>query len=120
MTAKQAREAIEELKAQGETEDDIISVFYQMFIDDKLSLEEFGNLLNIMDYELTEEFLNMSPEDQKTKGWADDADEAEEGVSEEEVEDAREYNPKEDEEDDEEEDEEKQRERARKLYGFKN
>lgn len=69
MTLKEAIEAINELKAMGETEDDIISIFYQMFIDDKLALEEFRDLLSVMGYELTEEFLSMSPEDQKTKGW---------------------------------------------------
>ena len=72
MTETEAREAIAELMEQGETEEDIIAVFYQMFIDDKLNLEEFGNLLEIMGYELTEEFLNLSPEDQKTKGWEDE------------------------------------------------
>ena len=75
MTAQEAREAIEEIKAQGFDEEEIVSTFYQMFIDDKLTLEEFGNLLEIMGYELTEEFLNLSPEDQKTKGWEDDNDE---------------------------------------------
>ncbi len=72
MTIEEAKEAIEEIKAQGDEDEDIIAVFYQMFVDDKLTLEDFERLLNAMDYELTEEFLNMSPEDQKTKGWEEE------------------------------------------------
>lgn len=117
MTAKEAREAIDELMAQGETEDEIIAVFYQMFIDDKLTLEEFGNLLGVMDYELTEEFLNMSPEDQKTKGWEEDENEVKEDANERE---AKDYEYEHENKNNNKNDEEEERERARKLYGFKN
>ena len=67
---KSLLKVIEELKAQGETEDDIVGVFFMMFQDDKLTLEEFEDLIGLMDYELTEEFKNMSPEQQKSdEAW---------------------------------------------------
>lgn len=77
MTRDEAIEAIEKLKEQGETDQDIMSTFYRMFADDKLTLKEFSNLLNLLGYELSEEFLSMSPEEQKTSGWDEDDDEDE-------------------------------------------
>ena len=77
MTRDEAIEAIETLKEQGETDQDIMSTFYRMFADDKLTLKEFSNLLNLLGYELSEEFLSMSPEEQKTSGWDEDDDEDE-------------------------------------------
>lgn len=77
MTRDEAIEAIETLKEQGETDQDIMSTFYRMFADDKLTLKEFSNLLNLLGYELSEEFLSMSPEEQKTSGWNEDDDEDE-------------------------------------------
>ena len=55
MTRDEAIEAIETLKEQGETDQDIMSTFYRMFADDKLTLKEFSNLLNLLGYELSEE-----------------------------------------------------------------
>lgn len=77
MKRNEAIEAIETLKEQGETDQEIMSTFYRMFADDKLTLQEFSNLLNLLGYELSEEFLSMSPEEQKTSGWDEDDDEDE-------------------------------------------
>ena len=74
MTVKEAKEMIEELKAQGNSEEEIVAGFYMMFTEDKLTVDELQRLVELVGYELTEEFLNMSPEDQKTKGWADDSE----------------------------------------------
>lgn len=75
MTYEEAKAAIEDLKAQGETEDDILKVLYAMYTDDKLSLSDLRTFIGIMGYEFTEEFEAMSEEDKKTKGWEQETDE---------------------------------------------
>ena len=70
MTLEEAKEAIENLKAQGESEDDILKVLYAMYTDDKLSLSDLRMFIGIMGYEFTDEFEAMSEKDKKTKGWA--------------------------------------------------
>ena len=103
-----------------------------------LSNTSIGALVNVLGYELTDEFKQMTPEDQKTKGWeADDESEKAEGVTDEEVEKAKEYgddpdeksdddSDKEDEEEsddesdkeDEEESDEEAIKKARKIFGL--
>lgn len=107
MTVEEAKKMIEELKAQGNSEEDIVSGFYMMFCDGDIDVNELGDLVQLVGYELTEEFKNMSLEDQKKKGWDEDED-----ISEEEIEDAKEV--KEEEKKESESDEDK----ARKLFGY--
>ena len=129
MTLKEAQEAIKELKAQGETEESMLAVFYQMFIDDEIDVDELGDLCQLIGYELTDEFMNMSPEDQKTKGW----EETEEETSKEEIEDAKEWDGEDEKDYDGDsnpnaknndnknskaEPEESDDEKAKKLFGF--
>lgn len=125
MTLDEVNNAIKELKAQGWTEQDILGSFYAMFKEDKINIDELEALCDVLGYKLTEEFKNMSPEDQKTKGY-EEVDEPAEGVSEDEVEDAKEIDKSDDEYDDEsndksdmseDDDEEK---KVRKLYGYDN
>lgn len=71
MTRKEALEAIEELRKKGFDDEELLLTFYTMFQDDLINLEQLGNLVGLIGYELSEEFLAMSPEDQKTKGYAD-------------------------------------------------
>ena len=71
MTEQEVLEAIEKLKQQGFTEDEFLLVFYTMFQNDDINLEQLAYLVDLFGYELTEEFLAMSPEDQKTKGYED-------------------------------------------------
>ena len=125
MTVDEAREAIEELKAQGANEEEIAGSFYLMFVDGKLDVKQFEALVNLLGYHLTEEFLAMSEDEQKSKGY-DKTEEGAEGVSENTVEKAKdeETNPvsksdgeaeeENEENSDEEEDEEK---KAMKLFG---
>lgn len=75
MTYEEAKEAIEDLKAQGESEDDILKGLYGMYTDDKLSLSDLRTFIGIMGYEFTDEFEAMSEEDKKTKGWEQKTDE---------------------------------------------
>lgn len=112
MTVEEAKKAIEEFRAQGDTDEDIVGIFYMMFCDDKLSLEEFEDLLDLMDYELTEEFKAMTEEEKKTKGWEEIEDEETgEGIENPQPEAKAEEEPaKKESESDE--------DKARKLFGY--
>lgn len=80
MTVKEAKEIIEELKKNGNTEEELVSAFYGMFTEDKITVDELQMFVSLLGYELSEEFLNMSPEDQKTKGWEDEDEDNEEDI----------------------------------------
>ena len=118
MTIDEAREAIEELKAQGANEEEIAGSFYLMFVDGKLDLKQFEALVNVLGYHLSEEFLAMSEEEQKEKGFTK-TEEAAEGVSDDTVEKSKddETNPVKKEETDEDKDEESEEDKAMKLFG---
>ena len=132
MTLEEAKKAIEELKAQGETDESMLGTFYLMFQDDVISVDELDDLCQLIGYELTDEFRNMSPEDQKTKGYEEVEDE-DTDLSKEEIEDAKEVEPGEGDdkknnnfgddnknksENSESEDDEEEKEKAKKLFGF--
>ena len=70
MTIEKAKKFFQEQKDEGQTEDEILGTLYAMFVDDSINLEQLEVLVNVLGYEITDEFKNMSPEDQKTKGWA--------------------------------------------------
>ena len=95
MTVEEGKKMVETLKSKGYSEEDILAGFYQIFIDEKVDINQLGDLVQLVGYELTDEFRNLSPEDQKTKGWEIEEDEDAE-VSEKENEDAKEYEPGED------------------------
>ena len=122
MTLEEAKAAIEDLKAQGETEDDILKVLYGMFTEDKLSLSDLRTFIGILGYEFTEEFEAMSDEDKKTKGWEQEDDPEKSGVDKEEIEKAKEFGDDEGEEKEpeepEEESEDDEKKRAMKLFGL--
>ena len=129
MTVEEMKKAIGELKAQGNDEETILGAFYRMFQDDKLTLDELDGIVNLLGYHLTEEFKSMSPEDQKTKGY-EQTDEPAEGVSKEEVEDAKEVDKDDDDKSDKDDDDKSDKdddksdkgdddeeEKAMKLFG---
>lgn len=103
MTVEEGKKAIEELKAQGNSEEEIAGSFYLMFVDGKIDVEQLDALVNLLGYHLTEEFKNMSPEDQMTKGFEEKDEDEDEEIE------VKEDN------DDEDEDEEKE---AMKLMGI--
>lgn len=144
MTVEEGKKMVQDLKNEGFDEEQIVGGFYQMFIEDKVTLDQLGDLVQLVGWELTDEFRNMSPEDQKTKGWETEEDASSE-VSEKENEDAKEYEPgeekdsegenssedkgedkedasseenKESKPENEEESEEEQEARAKKLFGL--
>lgn len=130
MTIDEAKKAFDEMRAQGADDNAILGTLYSMFQDDKIDVNQLGALVNVLGYELTEEFKGMSPEDQKTKGYEEEAEnKPAEGVTKEEVEKAKEFGDdegekpaeeesKEEKSDDDESDEEKERKEAERLFGF--
>lgn len=134
MTIDEAKKAFDEMRAQGADDNAILGTLYSMFQDDKIDVNQLGALVNVLGYELTEDFKKMSPEDQKTKGYEEgEEDKPAEGVTKEEVEKAKEFGDDEDEKSDDDEDEEsddeesddeksddeeKERKEAERLFGF--
>ena len=123
MTLEEAKAAIEDLKAQGETEDDILKVLYLMFTKGEFDVETLRALIGTMGYEFTEEFEAMSDDDKKTKGWEQEDDPEKSGVDKEEIEKAKEFGDDDDEEEKpedepEDESEEDEKKRAMKLFGL--
>ena len=69
MTVDEMKEAIDDLKKSGESEEDILKVLYLMYTKDEFDLETLRKLVGYMGYEFSKEFEAMSEEDKKTKGW---------------------------------------------------
>lgn len=65
MTIKDIEEVIETLRKQGNSDEDIAASFYMMFVDKKLDINQFRALLVVLGYELSDEFLNLSEEEQR-------------------------------------------------------
>lgn len=122
MTLEEAKAAIEDLKAQGETEDDILKVLYLMFTKGEFDVETLRALVGTMGYEFTEEFEAMSDDDKKTKGWEQEDDPEKSGVDKEEIEKTKEFGDDEGEvkkpEAPQEESEDDEKKRAMKLFGL--
>lgn len=69
MTIDEGKKAIEELKAQGNSEEEIAGSMYLMFKSGEITVEELEAFIGLMGFELTEDFKNMDPESQKEKGY---------------------------------------------------
>lgn len=80
MTLEEAKKAIDGFKAEGMTDEEIVVVLHDMFVDDKLTIDELAELVGLVGYEITEEFRNMSPEEQKERLY-DEVDEGKEPES---------------------------------------
>ena len=72
MTFEEAKKAIDGFKENGMSEEEIVARFYLMFQEDKINVKELGDLVGLVGWGLTDEFLAMSPEDQKTKVFEED------------------------------------------------
>lgn len=69
MSIEELQKAIEEMKAQGQSEEEIAGAFYLLFRDGKIDLEQLEALVNTLGFELSEEFKAMDPEQQKDGGY---------------------------------------------------
>lgn len=125
MTVEEVTSAIDELKKDA-SEEEILTAFAKMYKDGKIDINQLSALVKILGYELSDEFLKLSPEDQK-----DDKNLFEEKkpeASKEEIEDAKEVTPEEKKESEEEEkdakesdeksDDEKEKERLFRIAGL--
>ena len=86
MNEEQIKSLIEQLKAQGLTEDEIMDVFYQTFTEGKMDRKDLEVLTEAMGYELTDDFKEDSTPDPI-------ASEGAEGISEASAEDLKEIKP---------------------------
>lgn len=91
MSIEELKKAIEEMKAQGQSEEEIAGAFYLLFRDGKITLEQLEALVNVLGFELSEEFKAMDPEQQKEAGYEvlDENSETTNEVSEEEDEETK-------------------------------
>ena len=69
MTVKEGRKMVEELRKEGLSDENIVAGFYQLFIDDVINVDQLGDLVQLVGWEITEEFKKLSPEEHKTMGW---------------------------------------------------
>ena len=69
MTIKEAQKAFKQLKAQGNTDEYILSGLYGMYVNDELSYEELEAFSNILGYELKEDFKNMTEKERREIGF---------------------------------------------------
>ena len=64
MTIKEVIEAIEELKQQGNSDEDIAMSFYLMYTESKIDINQFKALLDVLDYHLPKCFWDMDKDEQ--------------------------------------------------------
>lgn len=69
MSFEELKKAIDELKEEVGSEEDLLKVFFLMYTKDELDLETLRKIVNYMGYEFTDEFEAMSEKDKKTKAW---------------------------------------------------
>ena len=65
MTLLEARKSINVLRKQGLSDEEIFATLFEMYRDDKLTLDQFELFAALVGYELNEEFKNMSEEERK-------------------------------------------------------
>lgn len=69
MTLDELKAALYRLEHEdGMSKEDILKVSYMMYQDDELSLSDLRTVTELLGYEFTQEFEEMSEEDKKTKG----------------------------------------------------
>ena len=69
MSIEELKKASEEMEAQGKSKEEIAGAYYLMFRDGKINVEQLEALVNILGFELSEEFKAMDPEQQKENGY---------------------------------------------------
>lgn len=109
MTVEEVKNQFEKYRKEGMSDDEIAVTLYLMFKKDVMNAEEFAELMDILGYEVGDEFLNATPEEQKDESRWFESIEDEEGEGEDESENT---------EDESETEEENDEEKARKLFGL--
>lgn len=138
MTGREMKQIVDELKAEGNSEEDILAGFYQMFKDGDFDVNDLKIAASFVGYELSPEFLVKSEQEQKSldengenqgeqeNGKEDqvmnedmktfDDKENEQGATENQNQGQEQEEPKKEENNENNEDDE--RAQARKLFGF--
>ena len=65
ITADEIRQMYELFKNEGKSDEEIIAAIFLIFKDGEITIEEFKNTLNVLGYDLSEEYLNLPEEQQK-------------------------------------------------------
>ena len=65
MTVKEFNEFLDEMREKGYTDQMILIVLYSMYAKNEFTTEEYENLINVMGYEFSDEFKNMSEEEKR-------------------------------------------------------
>ena len=65
MTVKEFNEFLDEMREKGYTDQMILVVLYSMYANHEFTTEEYENLINVMGYEFSDEFKNMSEEEKR-------------------------------------------------------
>lgn len=65
MELSELKKAIEEMKATGATEEDILGTFYVKFAQGEISLNEFESLVGLLGRGLSDEFKSLGEDEQK-------------------------------------------------------
>lgn len=71
MTKNEALMFFNRLREEGMKDEDILGTLYLMYQDNAIDIKQLEEFTILLGYEFTDEFANMSPEDQKTKGLVD-------------------------------------------------
>lgn len=64
MTLKNVLDSIEELRKQGNSDEDIAASFYLMYVDNKIDKNQFKALLGVLDYSLPKFFWELESDEQ--------------------------------------------------------
>lgn len=64
MKIEEAQKVIDTFSQQGKTDEEILYAFARLYFDDKIPLDGFEGLANLLGYELDEEFKELSKEEQ--------------------------------------------------------
>ena len=64
MTMDEVKEVIQKLRKDGNSDDEILYSFSRLYFDDKMDLEAFDALVNILGYHLDDKFKKLSKKEQ--------------------------------------------------------
>lgn len=65
MKIEEAQKVIESFRSQGKTDEEIAGAFALLYFDNKIDINGFEGLLNVLGYEMDEDFKKMTKEQQK-------------------------------------------------------
>ena len=88
MTVEEMKKFLEEKKSEGYSEEELLKIFYAMYVKGDLELSDLRTLTEMLGWKFTDEFEAL-PEDEKKKRGVEKVEETE--ADKEEIEDAKEY-----------------------------